>query len=773
MGTACPSVSERWSSEALLRELAPGYAGPIVYVAPDGVAGSAGSRTQPLPLGIEAARAATGGILALALGEYPAGVRIDRKVALLGACVTGTRVTSSQAYVSDAGVIDLVGGGLALVRDLTLGGTRPGITVNGRVTGSHTLTAIAMKSTTGAGLRIQTPQQVLATDLRIDDTQPNPDGEYGDGIVLTDGGKLSLVGASLTRNHHMGILGGNEGTTIDAEDLVVDATQPNASGQFFGRGFDIERGASGRIRRVLIRGAHETGLLVLGSGTTLDAEAVLVEDTQPQASDGAVGHGIAVAEGGQLTLRGAMVRRNRLAGILVTGAESALTARYLHVEATLPQEVDQYGGLGLEVDDGANASLTDAVFRDNQTGGIALFDVGTELLAERTLVQGTNPTAGPEPYSAGVYVGSGATAALTDTVLLGNVGAGLDVFGSGSVATAERLLVEESAPTPSDGVFGFGIEVSEAARLTLQDATLRRNHSVGLIIFDPGTEVGATSLLIEETRSRRSDGKGGAGVEVSDGANLSLTGAVLRGNHAAGLFVSGAASTVDAAKLIIADTQPTTGAGDFGWGAAIYEEAIVTLQDAVFERNRDIGLLLFDPNTRVTATRTVVQDTAPRPSAERGGWGAIALFGAALDLEDATFLRNHEVGLAAADPGTSITANRLAAHETLVRLSDSSLGDGMLVGWGAALDGQNISLARNARAGLFVTGNAPLLTIAGLQAAENDIGINVTGSDRSLDAVVEGIQSAAYLNNRLDVGTESLPIPDPLEATQSVLLLRP
>jgi hypothetical protein len=344
------------------------------------------------------------------------------------------------------------------------------------------------------------------------------------------------------------------------------------------------------------------------------------------------------------------------------------------------------------------------------------------------------------------------------------------VYGAESVVTAERLLVEESAPFPSDGRYGRGVEVGDTARLTLQDTTLRRNHSTGLFINGPVTQVDATALLVEETRSRQSDGGGGSGVQISDGATLSLTGAMLRGNHAAGLIVSGAASSVDAAKLIIADSQPSTGAGDFGWGAAIYEEAVVALQDAVLERNHDIGLLLFDPNTRVTATRTVIQDTAPRPSADRGGWGAVALFGAALALEDATFLRNHEVGLAAADPGTSITANRLAAHETLVRLSDSSLGDGMLVGWGAALDGQNLSLARNARAGLFVTGTAPLLTIAGLQAEENDIGINVTGSDRSLDAVVEGIQSAAYLNNRLDLATESLPIPDPLEATQSVLL---
>ena len=773
MGTPCPSASERWSSEALLRELAPGYAGPIVYVAPDGVAENDGSRSSPLPLGSAAVRAATGGILALALGEYPAGIRIDRKVALLGACVTGTRVTSSAGYVSDAGVIDLVGGGLALVRDLTLSGTRPGITVNGRVTGSHTLSSISMQATTGRGLLVSIPQQVFATDLRIDDTQPDPDGKYGRGIELGAGARLSLDGASLSGNRRTGILMLDAGTTIDAENLVISATQPNASDQLFGRGLDIEDGASGTLRRAVLRGAHDAGIYISGNGTRMEAEALLVEDTQPLASNGGFGRGIAVSDGGQLTLRGAMVRRNRLAGILVTGQGSALTARYLQVEATLPQEVDLAGGAGLVAAGGANASISDAVFRDNLESGIALYDAGTELRLERTLVQGTNPSAGPEPYASGIYVGGGTTAALRDAVLLSNVGAGLNVYGAESVATAERLLAEESAPYPSDGRYGFGVEVGDTARLTLQDSTLRRNHSAGLLINDPGTEVEATSLLIEETRSRQSDGGGGAGAELYGGATLSLTSTMLRGNHAVGLIVSGAASTVEAAQLIIADTQPNTRAGELGLGAAISAEAVVTLQDAVLERNHDIGLILHDPNTRVTATRTVIQETAPRPSAERGGWGAIALFGAALDLEDATFLGNHEVGLAAADPGTSITANRLAAHETLVRLSDSSLGDGMLVGWGAALDGQNLSLARNARAGLFVTGNAPLLTIVGLQAEGNDIGINVTESDRSLDAVVEGIQSSTYLNNRIDLGTESLPIPDPLEATQSTLLLSP
>jgi hypothetical protein len=388
-------------------------------------------------------RAATGGILALALGEYPAGIRIDRKVALLGACVTGTRVTSSAEYVYDAGVIDLAGGGLALVRDITLSGTRPGITANARVTGSHTLTAIAMQRTTGAGLRIQTPQQVLATDLRIDDTQPDPDGEFGRGIYLTDGARLSLDGASLSGNRRTGILMLDAGTTIDAENLVISATQPNASDQLFGRGLDIEDGASGTLRRAVLRGAHDAGIYISGNGTRMEAEALVVEDTQPLASNGGFGRGIAVSDGGQLTLRGAMVRRNRLAGILVTGQGSALTARYLQVEATLPQEVDLAGGAGLVAAGGANASISDAVFRDNLESGIALYDAGTEFLVERTLVQGTNPSAGPEPYASGFYVGAGTTAALRDTVLLSNVGAGLSVYGAGSVATAERLLAEE------------------------------------------------------------------------------------------------------------------------------------------------------------------------------------------------------------------------------------------------------------------------------------------------------------------------------------------
>ena len=657
MGSPCPTAAERWASEADLRARAPGYDGPVVYVAADAAADGAGTRTSPRPLGSAAVRVAQNGLLALALGDYPSGVRLDRKVALLGACVAGTTVRSSLPF-ADAGIIELVGGGAALVRDLTLSGSRPGITVNGTITEPHRIEAVMVDEATGFGLYLTGAQAVEGRDLRIEDTAPLADGTFGQGIQMHSGALLTLTGATLRNNHDIGLFASDVGTTVWATGLLIEGTQPHASDQTGGRGISVQKGAALALTGAILRNNHHVGLYADGVGTTVAATGLLLADTQPQVSD-------------------------------------------------------QSAGIGIYVQSGASLNLTGATLRNNHYVGLTAADTGTTV-------------------------------------------------------EARGLLIEDTQPQASDQTEGAGIGVFEGAALTLTGTTLRKNHAVGIFAIGAGATVEATGLLVEDTQPKASDQTGGRGISVAAGASLTLTGATLRNNYDIGLIAFDTGTTVEARGLLIEDTKPRASDQTEGWGIGVQEGASLTLTGATLRNNYDIGLIAFDAGTTVSAMGLLIEDTQPQASDQTGGAGIGVQDGAALTLTGATLRNNHAVGLFASDVGTTVNAAGLLVAATQPQASDGRFGDGLLLTEGASLTGTDITLWENARCGLQVAFEGVSLAVQGALIGRNLIGTNLQSSDFTRDDLAVGLRGETYLENGLDLGAESLPIPDPVEALESL-----
>jgi hypothetical protein len=823
MGSPCPTAAERWASEADLRARAPGYTGPVVYVAADAATDGAGTRASPRPLGSAAVRAAQNGLLALALGDYPSGVRLDRKVALLGACVAGTTVRSSLPF-ADAGILDLVGGGAALVRDLTLSGSRPGITVTGTITEPHRIEAVTMREATGIGLYLSSAQAVEGRDLRIEDTAPLADGTFGGGIVMSEGAALTLTGATLRNNHtvglfadgigtsvlatgllvedtqpqvsdqtrgwgigvqegaaltlsgatlrnnhDVGLFAGGAGATVEATGLLVEDTQPQVSDQTRGWGIGVLRGASLNLTGATLRNNHAQGLFADGVGTTVEATGLLVENTQPQVSDQTVGWGIGVQRGAALTLTGATLRNNHAQGLFAARAGATVEATGLLVENTQPQVSDQTGGRGIGVQEGAALTLTGATLRNNHDVGLFADGVGTTVEATGLLVENTQPQASDQTGGGGISAQLGAALALTGATLRNNHDSGLFAGGAGATVEATGLLVENTQPQVSDQTAGWGIGVQEGAALTLTGATLRNNHYVGLAADGVGTTVAATGLLVADTQPDAGDQTWGAGVLVYDGAALTLTGAILRNNHYVGLAAGGVGTTVAATGLLLADTQPQVSDQAGGRGIAVQEGASLTLTGATLRNNHDVGLFAADSGTTVEATGLLVEDTQPQASDRSSGRGIGVQLGASLTLTGATLRNNHDSGLFAGGVGTTIEAAGLLITDTQPQASDGLFGDGLLVLEGASLTGTDITLWENARCGLQMAFEGVSVAVQGALIGRNQIGTNLQSSDFTRDDLAVGVRGESYWENGLDIGAESLPIPDPLAAFESLV----
>jgi hypothetical protein len=767
MGSPCPTAAERWASEADLRARAPGYDGPVVYVAADAATDGAGTRSNPRPLGSAAVRAAQNGLLALALGDYPSGVRLDRKVALLGACVAGTTVRSSLPF-ADAGILDLVGGGAALVRDLTVSGSRPGITVNGTITEPHRIEAVTMHEVTGVGLYLTSAQAVEGRDLRIEDTAPLADGTFGQGIQMHSGASLTVTGATLRNNHHISLFASGVGTAVQAVGLLIEDTQPQASDQTGGGGIRVGAGASLTLTGATLRNNHEVGLYADGVGTTVAATGLLLADTQPQASDQSAGIGIYVQSGAVVTLTGATLRNNHDVGLIAFDAGTTVTVTGLIVADTQPQASDQTGGAGISVQEGAALALTGATLRNNHEVGLYADGVGTTVAARGLLVEGTQPQASDQTAGYGIQVSKSASLTLAGATLRNNRGGGLVAFSIGTTVDASGLLVADTQPQVSDQTGGRGIEVGAGASLTLTGATLRNNHEVGLFADGFSTTVAARGLLVEGTQPQASDQTGGAGISVQEGAALALTGATLRNNHQIGLVAIGAGTTVESTGLLIEDTQPQASDQNGGRGINVQQGASLTLIGATLSNNPEIGLFADGVGTTVESTGLLVEDTQPQASDQTGGPGIAVQEGASLSLTGATLRNNHELGLFAYGIGTIVEASALLIKDTQPQASDGYFGDGLLLTEGASLTGADITLWENARCGLQVAGEGVSVAVQGALIGRNQIGTNLQSSDFTRDDLAVGLRGESYLENGLDIGAESLPIPDLLEALESL-----
>jgi hypothetical protein len=147
--------------------------------------------------------------------------------------------------------------------------------------------------------------------------------------------------------------------------------------------------------------------------------------------------------------------------------------------------------------------------------------------------------------------------------------------------------------------------------------------------------------------------------------------------------------------------------------------------------------------------------------------------GASFTLTGAILRNNHDVGLFAKGVGATVEASGLLVADTQPQASDGLFGDGLLVLEGASLIGADLTLWENARCGLQIAFEGNSVAVQGALIGRNIIGTNLQSSDFTRDDLAVGLRGETYLDNGLDIGAESLPIPDPLKAIESLEPIAP
>jgi len=204
----------------------------------------------------------------------------------------------------------------------------------------------------------------------------------------------------------------------------------------------------------------------------------------------------------------------------------------------------------------------------------------------------------------------------------------------------------------------------------------------------------------------------GQGIGVlADAAGVTVRDVVVTKARVAGIFGVGKATSLTLERTLVADTSPRASDMKFGRGLLVEFGAKAQALESAFVGNHDLGVWAAEPGTSVTLDRCLVADTRPRPSDELAGRGAEAASGASLKLARTAVLRNHDAGVLAIDEGTSLVVADSLVADTAPQASDQTFGRGVGVELGASAEVSRSAVVGNHEAGVLAVGDGTSLVV--------------------------------------------------------------
>ncbi len=436
--------------------------GTTVYVNASAAAGGDGSIASPYAGLSEVpwVSLATGTTVALARGTYPGAVALKAGIQLVGTCVAETTLSGATGPVAAA------------------------VTVT------------------------STGEPATVRNVRITDATHR-------GALVDRGRSLSLEGVLVERTWGQAILAATPGTSLTLRDTVVRDTQ--SDGSTSGRAVDVELGAHLDAQRLIIARNPRFAVYAGGAGTEVRLADVAIVDTLPSTADDTLGWGLSALEGAHVDARGVFLARNRDVAVVAEGPGSEMILEDVVVQDTEPRASDGTFGGAILVHRGARLEATRLVAARNYAGVLASDDGTSVSLADaviRDLLSTTGQTSGRA-----IEVAEGANLDASRVIVARSRNVAVLIDKAGSTATLTDVAVHDTQPS-SDARFGRGIEAEHGGQITASRVLVSGSHDVGLLGLGLGTRITVSNVVVRDTEARESDLLFGYGVELASGAQL-------------------------------------------------------------------------------------------------------------------------------------------------------------------------------------------------------------------------------------------------------------
>lgn len=563
-----------------------------------------GSELAPfssLQVGLDAAGAAGGGLVAVASGVYGETVIVDGDhsgVVLAGRCPDLVVLDASVGGEGDAGLTIDTSAAQIEVSGLTVQGSNYiGVFV---VSGDVTLRGLRIAGNAYSGLYVMGPNIgadtiFLAEDCELSeniaagahfdgskvhavmrrvlvrDSQRGGTGLVGVGIGVVGGASLQLESSEIARNRAEGLLLRDPGTSVEVSDTYIHGTLSDWGG-LYGYGIQASGGASLTVDACEIAENTHSGVNVVETGTHAVIRDSLIRDTLPT-EDGAHGSGIEVGGGAGLTLESSEIAGFRIFGVGVTGEGTVAQIDGTTLRDALEGDLE-LGGIGVVVLDQAAAEISSCTLSNLAGMGIAALESGTSVVVTDTVISGTRTVGLDGQYGIGLAAGIGASLEVSDCELADNGSLGVLVSDMGSQATLEDVLISGTQRGMAYTV-GVGAAAVGGGQLNADGLTISGCEGPGLYAMSPGSRLSCTGCVVEDTEF--------AGAVAEQGAALSLSGSSIA-NTSAGSNVGGGVgvwASADESELTSLELLDSTVSGNPVGGVWLSGPGAYRLQNSV------------------------------------------------------------------------------------------------------------------------------------------------------------------------------------------------
>ena len=511
VGTECPAAVDGFPDEAVVRALAPGFGGELVYVQRGAGNGGDGSRAAPLGSLSELSTRAvsSGSVVVLAAGIHDGGYAMGTRLALVGACAEGTVVRSPHPQLAALALARDGGGRLT---NVTLTGLGPGLVVRD-VARPVEVTGVLIEDVGSYGVVFaEGSAGGTISDSVIRRVARGSTSTFAVGVQVFGGVDCAIERTVIeqVQDTAVAVIGtGSEATSTVIAEVVLHQSGPYSAG--VGTGVLARGSAAVVVRRSLISESREVGLVAGDNGVSIDLTDVVVRDgAAPERLAGELtGHGIEVGPGAVVTGRRVAILHNRYIGLFALvpaeGPPAQVGLEDLVVRGTVPR-ADGAFGWGIVAFGPSEVVITRAAVSGNAELGVVA----------------RHATSGIAP-----------TLTLTDSVIAGTLpggtkegGHGIELLGGSDVSLVRTLVSGNS----TFGVAAVGWGGAPETRLSMEDVAVVATHAApcgSIAEGEPG------SCVIG-----RQDFAAGIGVYVMSGARTSLDGFELSGSALAGLAVA-------------------------------------------------------------------------------------------------------------------------------------------------------------------------------------------------------------------------------------------
>ena len=464
----------------------------VDVTAESGGDGSADLPFRTIQEGLDAAGDDGGGRVALAAGTYPEMVTLDEDhngTILQGRCLELV-VIDGNAEDRPAGVLMETDEEVAVeIWDLTV---------------------------TGGAVGMEDPMGISA------------------GGVAVDVGTLSLHRLDVVANRKYGVVGKNDHSHLTLDQVTVRGTLPVEAA--FGRGIGVGVGATLQATNCIVEDNSEVGVFVMGSGAEADLTDTTVRGTTANGDD-EMGFGLGASAGGVIRASGCVIEGNTVAGVAAINNNSDIELTDSVVRGTLPNSTGMWGR-GIDVEEGARATVTSCEVDHNFEAGIYAYSPGsvitvTDTIVSNTLrhaamtsafgiasqaeavIEATNLTV-VDSQGPGLFSAEDSSMSCTDCILTGNAFAGAVVWAADLVVADSQI-----SGTIMDANEGGGMGIYAATegvmttRLTLTGTTIEEHSYAAVWLLGNGEYVLQDNELY---------GGSGAPLALPDGSELLLHG---------------------------------------------------------------------------------------------------------------------------------------------------------------------------------------------------------------------------------------------------------